>query len=322
MSAGDKQILEPTSLQIEPGELVAIIGESGAGKSTLLRALAGVTRPTSGRVTLNGEDLLGRLTDVGYVPQDDIVHPLLTVREALGYAARLRLPEDVSGEEIDAAVARVLGELSLAEHAETMIGSLSGGQRKRTGVATELLNRPSVLFLDEPTTGLDPGLETQTDEAVQGAVARRHGRSRSSPTRPRTSRLCDRVVVMGRGGVLTFDGPPSAALEFFGVTDYDGIYTALPDKAPREWRTLFDATRAEPETDTAPAGGGVAGPAAASPRAAPAPGPHGSLPAALPARPAQPAAAARPGAGARAVRRGALRKRDLRARRRQSQETP
>ena len=161
MSVSGKQILEPTSLSIEPGELVAIIGESGAGKSTLLKALAGVTRPTSGRVTVNGEDLLGRLTDVGYVPQDDIVHPLLTVREALGYAARLRLPEDVSDEEIDAAIARVLGELSLAEHAGTMIGSLSGGQRKRTGVATELLNRPSVLFLDEPTTGLDPGLETQ-----------------------------------------------------------------------------------------------------------------------------------------------------------------
>jgi ABC-type multidrug transport system ATPase subunit/ABC-type multidrug transport system permease subunit len=246
--AGDKQILEPTSLQIEPGELVAIIGESGAGKSTLLRALAGVTRPTRGRVTLNGEDLLGRLTDVGYVPQDDIVHPRLTVREALGYAARLRLPEDVSGEEIDAAVARVLGELSLVEHAETMIGSLSGGQRKRTGVATELLNRPSVLFLDEPTTGLDPGLETQLMNLFRELS--RAGRAIAIVTHAtKNLALCDRVVVMGRGGVMAFDGPPAAALEFFAVTDYDGIYTALPDKGPCEWRTLFDARRTGSETE-------------------------------------------------------------------------
>jgi ABC-type multidrug transport system ATPase subunit len=245
VSVSDRQILEPTSLAIEPGELVAIIGESGAGKSTLLKALAGVTRPTSGRVTLNGEDLLARLTDVGYVPQDDIVHPRLTIREALGYAARLRLPEDVSDAEIDAAVARVLGELSLAGQAETMIGSLSGGQRKRTGVATELLNRPSVLFLDEPTTGLDPGLETQMmklfRELSQG------GRAIAIVTHAtKNLALCDRVVVMGRGGVRTFDGPPAAALEFFGVADYDGIYTALPDRQPREWRTLFETTQARP----------------------------------------------------------------------------
>ena len=253
VSVGDKRILEPTSLSIEPGELVAIIGESGAGKSTLLKALAGVTRPTAGRITLNGEDLHARLTDVGYVPQDDIVHRLLTVREALGYAARLRLPEDVSGEEIDAAVARVLGELSLTEQAGTMIGSLSGGQRKRTGVATELLNRPSVLFLDEPTTGLDPGLETQLMRLFRELS--RGGRAIAIVTHAtKNLALCDRVVVMGRGGVLAFDGPPPAALEFFGVGDYDGIYTALPEREPREWRASFATAHAtrEPEMPAAP----------------------------------------------------------------------
>ena len=253
VSVGDKRILEPTSLSIEPGELVAIIGESGAGKSTLLKALAGVTPPTAGRITLNGEDLHARLTDVGYVPQDDIVHRLLTVREALGYAARLRLPEDVSGEEIDAAVARVLGELSLTEQAGTMIGSLSGGQRKRTGVATELLNRPSVLFLDEPTTGLDPGLETQLMRLFRELS--RGGRAIAIVTHAtKNLALCDRVVVMGRGGVLAFDGPPAEALEFFGVGDYDGIYTALPEREPREWRASFATAHAtrEPEMPAAP----------------------------------------------------------------------
>ena len=320
MSVSGKQILEPTSLSIEPGELVAIIGESGAGKSTLLKALAGVTRPTSGRVTVNGEDLLGRLTDVGYVPQDDIVHPLLTVREALGYAARLRLPEDVSDEEIDAAVARVLGELSLAEHAETMIGSLSGGQRKRTGVATELLNRPSVLFLDEPTTGLDPGLETQMMKLFRELS--RGGRAIAIVTHAtKNLALCDRVVVMGRGGVLTFDGPPAAALEFFGVGDYDGIYAALPDKAAGGVANVVRVASGGPRSERGPAAACGRG-TATRPGAAPAPGPDGSLPAALRARPAQPAVAARPGTGAGAVRRRPVRERDLRPRAAATRATP
>jgi len=89
-----RQILRSASLRIEPGELVAIIGESGSGKTTLLKAMAGVTVPTEGVVTLNEEPVTARLTDIGYVPQQEIVHPRLTVDEALGYAARLRLPHD------------------------------------------------------------------------------------------------------------------------------------------------------------------------------------------------------------------------------------
>jgi ABC transport system ATP-binding/permease protein len=240
--ADGRTLLEPTSVSIEPGELVAIIGESGAGKSTLLKSLAGVTRPTAGRITLNGEDLATRLTEVGYVPQDDIVHRLLTVREALRYAARLRLPQDVSEGEIDAAVERVMGELALKEHAETRIGSLSGGQRKRAGVAAELLSRPSILFLDEPTTGLDPGLETQMMELLRELS--RGGRAVAVVTHAtKNLALCDRVMVMGRGGVLTYDGPPKAAPGFFGADDYDGIYMALPTKSPEAWRALDEKGR-------------------------------------------------------------------------------
>lgn len=253
MRVGDKTILHPTTISIEPGELVALIGESGAGKSTLLKALAGVHRPSGGHITLNGEPLSARLTDVGYVPQDEIVHRLLDVEEALRYAARLRLPQDVSDEEMDAAVERVLGELSLEEQAETRIGSLSGGQRKRTGVATELLSRPSVLFLDEPTTGLDPGLETQMMQLLRELS--RGGRAVAVVTHA-TKNLaqCDRVVVMGRGGVLTFDGKPQDALRFFEVEDYDDIYTALPTRTAEEWGKRFHDTaeREVPKRSEAP----------------------------------------------------------------------
>ena len=236
--ARGKEILTPTSLTIGPGEMVAIIGESGAGKSTLLKAIAGVSSTSGGRITINGDPLASRLTDIGYVPQDDIVHRLLTVTEALGYAARLRLPQDASDDEIAAAVSRVLGELSLEDNAEQRINSLSGGQRKRTGVATELLARPSLLFLDEPTTGMDPGLESKMMLLFRELAD--HSRALVIVTHAtKNLALCDRVMVMGRGGVMTFDGPPPEALEFFGVDTYDGIYDALEATPSLEWRRRF-----------------------------------------------------------------------------------
>ena len=236
----EKQILAPTSISIAPGEFVAIIGESGSGKSTLMKTLAGVSAPSSGTVTVNGEPLAARLTEIGYVPQDDIVHRHLTVREALTYAARLRLPHDSSDTEIAGTVERVVHELALTEHIETMIGSLSGGQRKRVGVAAELLSRPSLLFLDEPTTGLDPGLETKMMELLR-ELANRSRAVAVVTHATKNLRLCDRVAVMGRGGELTFFGTPAEALEFFEADDFDGIYGALDATEALEWRRRFES---------------------------------------------------------------------------------
>ena len=106
-------ILQPTTLSVLPGEFVAVIGESGAGKSTLMKVLCGVHQPSGGRVMVDGEPVASRLTDLGYVPQDEIVHGLLTVREALGYAAELRLPQDTPPADRQAAVERVLAEVGL-----------------------------------------------------------------------------------------------------------------------------------------------------------------------------------------------------------------
>lgn len=227
-----KTILQPASLSLEPGELVAIIGESGAGKSTMLKVLAGVDQASDGAVTVNGEPVAARLTDVAYVPQDDIVHSLLGVREALGYAARLRLPQDAEPHEVGEAIDAVLEELALEEHAETRVGRLSGGQRRRTSVAAELLGKPGLVFLDEPTTGMDPGLETKMMELFRELADGSRGVALVTHATKNLA-LCDRVVVMGRGGRLVFDGPPKDAAGFFGVDGYDGIYTAL-DEAPEE----------------------------------------------------------------------------------------
>jgi ABC-type multidrug transport system ATPase subunit/pSer/pThr/pTyr-binding forkhead associated (FHA) protein/ABC-type multidrug transport system permease subunit len=156
-----RRLIEPVSMTIFPSELVAVMGPAGAGKTTLLKALNGYTRPAEGRVLFNGDSLYDYYDrfrqQVGYVPQDDIVHPQLTVGEALYFSARLRT--DLSDAEIRARTRSLLGQLGMLDKIDTRIGSpeqktLSGGQRKQVNIALELINDTPVLFLDEPTSGL------------------------------------------------------------------------------------------------------------------------------------------------------------------------
>ena len=261
--AGDTTILNDVSLTIEPGELVAVIGESGSGKSTLLKALAGVSRPDGGGAVLNGEPVTSRQTDTGYVPQDDIVHGLLTVREALRYAAKLRLPPDAEDRAVERVIERVMAEVELDERADTRIGRLSGGQRKRASVASELVNRPSILFLDEPTTGLDPRLEEQLMDLFR-RLAEPGARAVVLVTHATVSLdLCDKLVVLGRGGELAFCGSPAEAKRFFGVESYGRIYHRLDERPAADWRREFEAGRPAP-------------PAAGEAQPVPEPGPAGS----------------------------------------------
>jgi ABC-type multidrug transport system ATPase subunit len=159
--ADGRRILDQVSLNIAAGEFVGVLGGSGHGKTTLLNALCGINPPTSGEVRLGGVPLTDRARlreiGIGYVPQDDIVHRELTVNEAITFSAklRLRLPRP----QIDALVSRITKRLGLAPHAHQRVADLSGGQRKRVSIAIELLAKPSILFLDEPSSGLDPANE-------------------------------------------------------------------------------------------------------------------------------------------------------------------
>ncbi len=141
------------------------------------------------------------------------------------YTARLRLPSDTSRAECAVAVEEVLEELRLGEHAETFVGRLSGGQRKRLSCGVELIGKPSMVLLDEPTSGLDPPLERrlmstlrQLSDSGRGIIVVTHATSSLA--------LCDTVAVMGEGGHLLFNGSPRECLERFGVGNYDEIYGA------------------------------------------------------------------------------------------------
>ncbi|MGH7436318.1 MAG: FHA domain-containing protein, partial [Polyangiaceae bacterium] len=152
--AKNKVLLDHVSFKALPGDMIALMGPSGAGKTTLLLTLNGYMPPTSGQVRINGEDLYtiydALRGSIGYVPQDDIVHPELTVFEAVKYSARFRLPPDYSEDEIDRRVDETLRDLGLEGVRNLQIGKpekkvLSGGQRKRVNIALELVTDPVIL---------------------------------------------------------------------------------------------------------------------------------------------------------------------------------
>jgi ABC-type lipoprotein export system ATPase subunit len=132
--------LHDVSLDIGAGELVAIIGGSGSGKTTLLDTMCGLRPPVAGAVTLISGN-------IGYVPQDDVIHLALPLARTLRYAAALRA---VPGDSVD----KVLRTLELTGRSLVPVGQLSGGERKRASIASELLAAPTLFFLDEPTSGL------------------------------------------------------------------------------------------------------------------------------------------------------------------------
>lgn len=222
-------LLNNVNLAIEPGQFVALVGGSGAGKSTLMQTLLGIQQPTAGSIYLNGDNLVNNFNiyrnSIGYVPQSDIVHKNLTVREVLYYAARMRLPPDI---DIETILSKTLEQIELSQRQDHLVKNLSGGQLKRVSIGVELLADPKLFFLDEPTSGLDPGLDKKMMQLLRRLAD--EGRTVVLVTHATSNiNLCDRVAFMGLGGNLCYFGPPAAANDFFEVPDRDfaDIYIKL-----------------------------------------------------------------------------------------------
>jgi len=235
---GGKALLNDVSFSIEPAEMVAIVGGSGAGKTTLLNALAGVAPPTSGQVRYDGRDYYENIDEfrhsLGYVPQDDIIHRDLPLETTLRYSAHLRLPADSSPTEKEMAVQDALNVLGLAERSALPVKALSGGQRKRASIGVELLTRPRIFFLDEPTSVLDPATSAELMRLVRGlandgctVVLTTHVTQHIG--------VCDKVVFLARDGHLAFYGPPRRALEYFEASAFDEIYLRIAEDEPTIW---------------------------------------------------------------------------------------
>ncbi len=212
----------------------------------MLNALTGFRPADSGTVWYAGRDLYSSYDElrrrIGYVPQEDLLHTSLTVRNALDYGAELRFPPDVTASERATRVDEVLAELGLTQHANTQVSRLSGGQRKRTSVALELLTKPSLLYLDEPTSGLDPGL----DKSVMQSLRTLADDSRTVVVVTHSVAnldVCDLVLMLAPGGYVAYFGPPRAALAYFGEVDFADVFLALEAKPGAEWGDRFRSSK-------------------------------------------------------------------------------
>jgi ABC-type multidrug transport system ATPase subunit/pSer/pThr/pTyr-binding forkhead associated (FHA) protein len=241
------RILNDVALDIHAREFVCIIGASGSGKSTLMGVLSARRSASTGAVTLNGLDLHQHFEalkqDVSFVPQNDILHEQLTLRQALTFAAKLRLPPDMTPAALADIVTHAAASVDLAHRLDVKIATLSGGQKKRASLACEILNRPSLLFLDEVTSGLDES----TDREIMRLLRRLANEGMTivcvTHTLTNIEEYCDKAVTMGSGGHLAYFGSPKETLAFFGISRLGLVFDRLDEDGATFWRERFEQAR-------------------------------------------------------------------------------
>lgn len=225
-----KHILKGCTGFLKPGTLNAIMGSSGGGKTSLLDVLANRKEEhlVSGDVLVNGKPRDSKIfmLNSGYVVQDDIVMGTLTVRENLLFSARLRLPSEMSDDAKQRRVQEVIEELGLTKVADSRVGNefvrgISGGERKRVNIGMELITQPTILFLDEPTTGLD----SSTSLSVLNLLKRlaEHGRTivlSIHQPRFRIFEMFDSVTIMSEGHII-YHGASDQCVPYFNATGYE-----------------------------------------------------------------------------------------------------
>ena len=242
--------LKRVSFNLTSSSLVAIMGPSGCGKSTLLKGLCGDTPVSSGSIELFGLELESNYqylrSLIGYVPQDDIVHRDLTVMQSLYYAAKLRIP-NASEKQINQKIIEILRELKIDRLKNDYVGKISGGQRKRVSIAVELLSDPLVLFLDEPTSPLDP----QTiDEFMQ--ILKDLSQNDTSiimvTHKPEDLEFMDAIIFMTSNGHVVYNAHVEKYLRHFGVEKTRQVYKELEEN-PQKWIDLWEADQRKNKTN-------------------------------------------------------------------------
>ena len=237
-------VLRDVNFNIHPGEFVAIIGPSGSGKSTLLRRLHGsLNHPEQTGILRLGNFSIpeerGAVSSLlGYIPQEETLHPLLTLKQTLSYALRLHFPDRLTRAEQEKHIKAVLSTLNLQNHTDSRIKTLSGGERKRAELAAELLAKPSLLLLDEITSGLDAATEHNLMRSFRNLAD--SGMTIICITHHMENvRLCDKVLVIASdpefqaAGKQVFFGSPDSCLAHFAVSSFVQIFDKLPILASR-----------------------------------------------------------------------------------------
>lgn len=223
---GKHRLLAGISLAIEPGEFVAILGQSGAGKSTLAHALTGQVPLTGGSVYYNSLPMRRFCSAfnsaIGFVSQQNLLRPELTVYETFTEQSVLRLPADSLRAEHRERIREVTELLSLTPLSGRRISNLSGGEAKRVHFGIELLSSPTIIFLDEPLAGLDPGLTHKFMELFRAICDKGHTILLTTHTLEQID-LCNRIFFVSSGS-LAFAGTPEEMRTTFGSSNLSEVY--------------------------------------------------------------------------------------------------
>ena len=238
---GPRQLLQGITLRLPKQHLCAVVGPSGCGKSTLLKVIAGLYEG-EGSIRWKGRDLAKDEDlppgEIGYVPQFSIAHEYLSVLENVESSVRLRVDTN-SPEEFDARVDQALAQTGLAELADRRVKVLSGGQRRRLGLALELVSQPSLMLCDEVTSGLDPRSEDEVVRLMRKLADVETERIVLTVTHSLSHLdLYDSVLVMHEGTVA-FHGAPKDLTTYFGTSNAEEIYPMLGKRSVEDWRARW-----------------------------------------------------------------------------------
>ena len=225
------------SFAVAPGEVFGLLGPNGAGKTTTIRALTTLLPPSDGRALVAGHDVrsegLAVRSSIGYIPQAISVDGALTARENLDFYARVT---GVPARERRRRIEQVIASMDLEAMLERLARTLSGGMLRRLEIATALLNRPAVLFLDEPTVGLDPSARRMVWEHL-GALREEVGTTILVTTHmmEEAERYCERVAILDLGKLVE-QGEPAELLERHGTESLEEVFTAVTGRTIDEQR--------------------------------------------------------------------------------------
>lgn len=233
-------LVDRANLKIPRGHFMAIVGPSGCGKTTLLKTIAGLNPESDGTLSWNGKNLSEEdlePAEIGYVPQFSIAFDQLTVDESIEAVTRLRVKTKGSAD-LDERIDRVLEETGLAPIADRPVSVLSGGQKRRLGLAMELVSQPKLLLADEVTSGLDPRSEREIVHLLHD-ISRKEGRIVLSVTHSLAHlELYDSILVLHEGKVA-FHGSPDQLTHYFSVDDTELIYPQLAKQSSDKWRNSW-----------------------------------------------------------------------------------
>ncbi len=234
-------LVDRVSIRVPKGHFMAIVGPSGCGKTTLLKTIAGLNPESGGALFWDernlSEDGDFSPSEIGYVPQFSIAYEPLTVDESVEAATRLRVRcRDTV--ELDNRIDRVLEETGLSPISDRQVKVLSGGQKRRLGLAMELVSDPKILLCDEVTSGLDPRSEREIVRLLHD-LSRKDGRIVLSVTHSLSHlELYDSILVLHEGR-LAFHGPPEQLTHYFSVPDTEEVYPRLATQPSERWHASW-----------------------------------------------------------------------------------